>query len=240
MALLEVQDVSKRFGNIEALRGVTFSVEKGEVFGIAGPNGAGKSVLFKTISGFYKPDRGDVHLNGQSIVGLTPDKVCSRGLTRTFQTPTTFSSLSVRDNVRVGAEFGRGGRPVDELLAVLDLESVADHKATNLDLFTLKRVILGAALATGCEVLLLDEPMAGFSMLEVDEYLKLIDRINNEWGISVIIIEHLLDVLIGVSDRLMILHYGEELFSGEPDDVRQHDGVAEVYLGRGSQDDPHA
>lgn len=232
MAVLEIDDVHKRFGNLDALQGVTCSVAEGEIFGVAGPNGAGKSVLFKTIAGVHRPDRGDIRLGGESLVGLTPTKVCHRGLTRTFQTPTTFPSLSVRDNLRVGTTFGRGGRSVDELLDFLDLGGVADRKARNLDLFTLKRVVLGAALGSGCRVLLLDEPMAGFSVVEIERYLELVHAVNATWGVTIVIIEHLLDVLIGVSDRLMILHYGQVLFSGRPEDVRGDEAVAEVYLGQ--------
>lgn len=233
MSLLEVRDVHKRFGSLQALQGVSLSVEEGEILGVAGPNGAGKSVLFKAMSGFYRPDRGDVRLDGTSLVGLSPTKICHLGLTRTFQTPTTFSTLSVRDNVRVGSTFGGHGRPVDEVLEFLDLVDVADHPAKNLDLFTLKRVVLGAALGSGCRVLLLDEPMAGFSLVEVENYLRLIHHINQAWGVTIIVIEHLLDVLLGVSDRVMILHYGQELFSGRPEDVRANEQVADVYLGQG-------
>jgi len=232
MALLEIDDVHKRFGNLDALQGVTFSVTEGEIFGVAGPNGAGKSVLFKTIAGVHRPDRGDIRLDGDSLVGLSPTKVCHRGLTRTFQTPTTFPSLTVRDNLRVGTTFGEGGRSVDELLDFLDLGRVADRKASNLDLFTLKRVVLGAALGAGARVLLLDEPMAGFSVVEIEKYRELVHAINDTWGVTIIIIEHLLDVLIGVSDRLMVLHYGQVLFSGLPEEVRSDETVAEVYLGQ--------
>jgi branched-chain amino acid transport system ATP-binding protein len=229
--LLDVTDLHKRFGSLNALQGVTFSVDEGTVLGVAGPNGAGKSVLFKTISGVHRPDRGDVVLDGVSLVGLSPSQVCHRGLTRTFQTPSTFQSLSVRDNIRVGRTFGSGDRTVDELVDFLDLTDVADRKARNLDLFNLKRVVLGAALGTGCQVLLLDEPMAGFSMVEVERYLTLVDAIRKRWGITIVIIEHLLDVLIGVSDQLLVIHDGRVLFSGLPDDVRANDEVASVYLG---------
>jgi branched-chain amino acid transport system ATP-binding protein len=229
--LLEVTDVHKRFGNLDALQGVSFSVDDGEVLGVAGPNGAGKSVLFKAIAGVHRPDRGDVVLDGVSLVGRTPTQICHLGLTRTFQTPSTFQSLSVRDNIRVGTTFGRSERDVDELLDFLDLADVADNKARNLDLFSLKRVVLAAALGSGCRVLLLDEPMAGFSMVEVDRYLELVEAIKQRWGTTIVIIEHLLDVLIGVSDRLMVIHDGRVLFSGEPAAVRANDDVAAVYLG---------
>jgi branched-chain amino acid transport system ATP-binding protein len=233
MSLLEVRDVKKRFGGFVAVNGVSFDVEEGMVFGVAGPNGAGKSVLFATISGFYRPDSGDVRFAGRSIAGERPHRICRLGLTRTFQTPSLFSSMSIADNIRVGAEFGNetGRDPVPELLELLELEDVADKRASNLDLFTTKKVVLGAALATAPKLILLDEPMAGFSHAEVDAYQGLVQRIRKERGVTVIIIEHLLDVLIGLSDRMLILNYGQVLFEGDPEEVRHHPEVVDVYLG---------
>jgi branched-chain amino acid transport system ATP-binding protein len=231
MSVLEVTGLAKRFGSLEALRGVDFSVNEGEIFGIAGPNGAGKSVLFACIAGFYRPSAGSVRLAGEDIVGLGPHQICHRGLVRTFQTPVLFHSLTIRDNVRIGARFGGGDGRVDEILRFLDLTPIADRRAANLDLFTTKRVVLAAALATGCRVLLLDEPMAGFSFGEVERYLDLVAEIRQTWGVTILIIEHLLDVLIGVSDRMMILHHGQVLFSGAPEEVREHQGVVDVYIG---------
>lgn len=239
MSLLEVRDVRKRFGGFVAVNGVSFDVEEGCVFGIAGPNGAGKSVLFATISGFYRPDGGDVRFAGQSIVGLRPHAICRAGLTRTFQTPQLFHSMSIADNLRVGAEFGNesGEDRVPELLKLLELEAVAERPATNLDLFTTKKVVLGAALATNPKLLLLDEPMAGFSHSEIEAYRGLVERLRSQWGITVIIIEHLLDVLIGISDRMLVLNYGQVLFEGDPEEVRHHPEVVDVYLGGATQED---
>lgn len=235
MSLLEVRNLVRRFGALAAVNDVTFEVAEGEVFGIAGPNGAGKSVLFSTISGFYSPTSGEVRFDGRPIGGMPPHRICHLGLTRTFQTPTLFHSLSVADNIRVGAAFGRGGPGVDvpAIIDLLDLGPIADARATNLDLFTTKKVVLGAALATRPRLLLLDEPMAGFSHVEVEQYLQLVAEIRRRWGTTVIIIEHLLDVLIGVSDRMLVLHYGEVLFQGDPEAVREHEQVVEVYLGGG-------
>jgi branched-chain amino acid transport system ATP-binding protein len=235
VSLLEVQGLVRRFGALAAVNDVSFEVAEGEVFGIAGPNGAGKSVLFSTISGFYKPTSGEVRFDGRPISGMPPHRICHLGLTRTFQTPTLFHSLTVQDNIRVGAEFGRGGSGVDvpAIIDLLDLGPVAGSRATNLDLFTTKKVVLGAALATHPRMLLLDEPMAGFSHVEIEQYLELVAEIRRRWGTTVIIIEHLLDVLIGVSDRMLILHYGSVLFQGRPEDVRDHKEVVDVYLGGG-------
>jgi branched-chain amino acid transport system ATP-binding protein len=236
MAVVEIEGVSKHFGSLAALNDVSFQVEEGELFGIAGPNGAGKSVLFSVISGFYRPTSGSVLFDGRSIVGLGPHEICHRGLTRTFQIPATFHSLSVRENVLAGGLFGaRRADRVPEILRFLDLDGVANAKATNLDLHTTKKVVLGAALATGCRVLMLDEPMAGFSHVEIESFLGLVRRINQEWGITIMIIEHLLDVLIGVTDRMMILHYGEVLYCGPPDEVKSDERVVDVYLGGGTE-----
>jgi branched-chain amino acid transport system ATP-binding protein len=233
MSLLEVRGVTKRFGGFVAVDDVSFDVEEGAVFGIAGPNRAGKSVLFSTISGFYRPESGDVRFAGKSIVGHRPHRICRAGLSRTFQTPTLFHSMTVEDNLRVGATFGNedGEDLVPELMELLELGPVAGSQATNLDLFTTKKIVLGAALATGPRVLLLDEPMAGFSHAEIESYRRLVERIRRERSVTVVIIEHLLDVLIGVSDRMLVLNYGEVLFEGDPDDVRDHPEVVEVYLG---------
>lgn len=233
MSLLEVRGVTKRFGGFVAVDGVSFDVEEGAVFGIAGPNGAGKSVLFSTISGFYRPDRGDVRFAGESIVGHRPHRICRAGLTRSFQTPILFHSMTVEDNLTVGARFGNedGEDLVPELIEILELGPVAGSQATNLDLFTTKKVVLGAALATDPRLLLLDEPMAGFSHREIESYRDLIERIRAERSVTVVIIEHLLDVLIGISDRMLVLNYGEVLFAGDPDEVKDHPEVIDVYLG---------
>lgn len=235
MSLLRVEGLARRFGSLVAVDGVSFEVEEGEVFGIAGPNGAGKSVLFATVSGFYRPTSGSVVFDGRQIVGLAPNQICHLGLTRTFQTPILFHSMSVEDNIRVGSQFGRGdgAARVPEIVDFLELGPLADRPATNLDLFVTKKVVLGAALATGPKLLLLDEPMAGFSHVEIQAYLDLVARIRATWGITIVIIEHLLDVLIGVSDRMLILHYGSVLYQGEPEDVKKHEQVVDVYLGGG-------
>jgi branched-chain amino acid transport system ATP-binding protein len=235
MSLLEVDGVTKRFGSLVAVNDVSFEVREGEVFGIAGPNGAGKSVLFSTIAGFYRPTSGRVRFAGRDIVGLASHQVCHLGMTRTFQTPTMFHSMTVEENVRIGGLFGRSGHGdiVPEVLDFLELGPVAGRRAMNLDLFTTKKIVLGAALATGPKLLMLDEPMAGFSHVEIERYLELIAFVRDRWGITVIVIEHLLDVLVDVSDRLMVLHYGEVLHEGIPGEVVQDQRVIDVYLGGG-------
>jgi branched-chain amino acid transport system ATP-binding protein len=241
MPILEVRGISKRFGSLEALREVSFDVPEGMIYGIAGPNGAGKSVLFNVISGVYRPSSGEVRFEGEDVVGKPPHVACHRGLCRTFQTASTFHSMSVEDNVRVGGVFGAGTEDrVGSILEFLGLAAIAKTPAVNLELFTLKKVVLGAALATDCRLLMLDEPMAGLSLVEIERYLEIVKRINQQWGITVMIVEHLLDVLIGISDRMMILHYGEVLYEGLPDEVKDHEDVATVYLGETATGHPGA
>jgi branched-chain amino acid transport system ATP-binding protein len=236
--VLETSGLTKTFGKLAAVQNVSFGVEQEEIFGIAGPNGAGKSTLFNMVAGFYPPTAGRVAFMGEDITGLSADKVCRKGIARTFQIPTTFHTLDVYDNIRIGATFGMSGqdhrsvgKTVDEIVSFLGLAEKARLSARNLDLYITKVVLLGAALATDCRLLMLDEPMAGFTMVEIERYLALVRKIRAERKITVIIIEHLLDILIDVSDRLMIINNGELLYLGDPKKVTQDRRVVDVYLG---------
>jgi len=232
--MLETRRVSKNFGRLAALREVSFRVEEGEIFGIAGPNGAGKSTLFNVITGIYPPSSGRVFFQEHEITRLRPHRVCHLGIGRTYQVPATFPTLSVHDNLLVGATFGkRDRRPVGEVLEYLGLADKADTPAHNLDLYSTKLVMLGAVLASGCRLLMLDEPMAGFSIVEINRFLELLRDIHQAWGMTIVIIEHLLDILIGITGRMMILHDGELLYLGPSQGVTQDRRVVEVYLGAG-------
>jgi branched-chain amino acid transport system ATP-binding protein len=236
--ILEAKKVCKSFGKLDALVDVDMAVEEGEVFGIAGPNGAGKSTLFNVITGTYPLSTGSVIFDGHDITGMKAHRVCLLGLGRTFQVPKTFPTLSVYDNLRVGATFGidlKGNEreeKITDCLNFLGLMSFRSALATNLDLYTTKLVMLGSALATGCKVLMLDEPLGGFSAAEIAKFLEIIYRLNKERGITAIIIEHILDTLIDISDRMLILHNGQVIYVGNPGGVRQHEKVIEVYLGK--------
>lgn len=237
--ILETQGLTKTFGKLAAVQQVSFGVEEGEIFGIAGPNGAGKSTLFNMVAGFYPPTAGKVIFHGEDITRLPADKVCRKGIARTFQIPSTFHTLNVYDNIRIGATFGTAGREhhkhmkewIDEIVELLDLSEKTERSATNLDLYTTKVVLLGAALATDCSLLMLDEPMAGFTLGEIENYLSLVRKIREERKITIIIIEHLLDILIDVSDRMMIINNGELLYLGDPEKVTEDRRVVDVYLG---------
>jgi branched-chain amino acid transport system ATP-binding protein len=236
--ILETRGVCKNFGRLAALVQVSFAVEEGEIFGIVGPNGAGKSTLFNCIAGLYRPTSGRIFFAGHEITGLAPDQVCRRGIARTFQIPATFHSLSIYDNIR--ATFGAGRTDhVGDILDFLGLAPQAHNPARNLDLYTTKLVMLGAALATNCRLLMLDEPMAGLSLVEIQRFLELLRRINEERHITVIIIEHLLDILVGIAHRMMVLHNGEVLCIGSPREVTRDSRVVEVYLGKQGEV-PHA
>ena len=230
--ILQTQGVTKSFGRLQALVNVDLQVKPGEIFGIAGPNGAGKSTLFNVIAGFYPPTSGKIVFDGHNITRLNSHQVCRKGIARTFQIPTTFHTLTVYQNIQVGATFGAGRSDhLDEIVKFLNLDEHVGAPATNLDLYTTKMVMLAAALATDCKLLMLDEPLAGLSIIEINDFLAVVRRINTERNITIIIIEHLLDMLVDVSSRMMILHNGGIIYTGEPDKITEDKKVIEVYLG---------
>ena len=221
-----------------AVDGVDLEVEEGEIFGIAGPNGAGKSTLFNIIAGLYRPTSGEIIFAGQDITGLKPHQVCHNGIARTFQVPKIFPTMNVYENIRIGGLFGAGRTDlIQGIINMLYLKDYLEHEVGNLDLFTLKRLTLASALATDCRLLLLDEPMAGLSIAEIKKYVRLVRSINQEMNITVIIIEHLLDTLVDISQRLMILHNGQVIYCGDPQKMAQDGKVRSVYVGKGEPSD---
>lgn len=235
--ILQTVGLTKQFDGLTALEGVDLTVREGEIFGIAGPNGAGKSTLFNVIAGVHPASAGEVFFDQHSITRLKSHQICRLGLGRTFQIPRTFATLTVRDNLRVGALFGNSSdrkgaeRLIRETVAFLGLEAFEDSPATNLDIYTTKLVMMGAVLCTGCRLLMLDEPLAGLSIAEIHSFLELVRKINSRMGITVVMIEHLLDMLIDVSDRLLILHNGRVIYVGDPEKLRENEEVVNVYLG---------
>jgi branched-chain amino acid transport system ATP-binding protein len=235
MKILQVNKVTKSFGELAAVKDLSFEVEKGEIFGIAGPNGAGKTTLFNVITGFYRGS-GDIIFDGRSIKGLRPHQICHKGIARTFQIPQLFLTLPVVDNVKVGAHFGGRGahderERINEAINFVGLQGKENVIAANLNLLDKKLTMLAIALATKPKLLLLDEPAGGLSPTEVREFITLTQKINQELGLSVIIIEHLMKVLTEISQRLMILHNGEKICIGPPQKIAQDKRVIEVYLG---------
>lgn len=237
MRILEVNKVTLRFGQLAAVNDLSFEVEKGEIFGIAGPNGAGKTTLFNIITGYYRYS-GGIFFGNVEITGLKPHQICHEGVARTFQIPQLFSTLSVFDNLRVGAHFGaqrtkKERENIDEVTNFVGLQGKENVIASNLNLFDKKLTMLAIALVTKPELLLVDEPVGGLSPTEVKEFMILIQKLNKELGLTIIIIEHLMKVLTTLCHRLMIMENGGRIALGPPEEVCHDDKVIEVYLGRG-------
>ena len=235
MKILRVNKVTQRFGELAAVKDLSFEVEKGEIFGIAGPNGAGKSTLFDVITGFYHSS-GDIIFDDRSIKGLRTHQICHRGIARTFQIPKLFLTLPIVDNVKVGAHFGVRGahrerERINEAINFVGLQGKENVIAANLNLFDKKMTMLAAGLATKPKLLLLDEPIGGLSPIEVRQSVAVIQKINKELGLTILIIEHLMKVLAGLSQRLMILHNGEKICISSPQEVVKDRRVLKIYLG---------
>ena len=233
--ILQANKVTKYFGELAAVKDLSFEVERGEIFGIAGPNGAGKTTLFNVITGFYQGS-GDIIFDNINIMGLRPHQVCRKGIARTFQIPELFLTLPVLENVKVGTHFGAHGvqnekEHINEVINLVGLQGRGNVIAANLNLFDKKLTMLAAALATKPKLLLLDEPIGGLSPTEVRQTITLFQKINQELGLTIIVIEHLMKVLTELSQRLMILHNGEKICIGPPQEVTKDKRVIEVYLG---------
>jgi branched-chain amino acid transport system ATP-binding protein len=236
MSLLSVAGVTKRFGGIVANRAVSFDVAPGELIGIIGPNGAGKSTLFEVITGFYRPDAGQVRLDGAPLTGLSPDQVCRRGVARTFQKLRPFQGLTTLDNVVVGAltrtkDVRHARERARELLARVGLAEKADAHARTLSTGQRKRLELARALATEPRVLLLDEVTGGVDQRTIPELVRLV-RDLHAGGLTLLVIEHNMRVITAVAQRIVALHLGEVIADGPPDVVARDRRVIEAYLGQ--------
>jgi branched-chain amino acid transport system ATP-binding protein len=238
-AILEVEGVGMRFGGLQALDGVTFSVEKGSVVGLIGPNGSGKTTMMNIISGVYKPSAGAVRFGGKRIADVPTHDVCKLGIARTFQIVKPFANLTVRENVAVGSMYGRtGGKRstaesfarAQELCEIVGLARVADKNASDLTIPDRKRLEVAKALALDPDVLLLDEVMAGLNATEVDEALQLLRDVNGR-GVTLIIVEHLMKAIMSISNRVVVLAEGKKIAEGHPHEVVASQAVVEAYLG---------
>ncbi len=232
--MLKVTNVTKKFGELTAVNDLSFDVTKGQVFGIAGPNGAGKSTLYNLITGLYSFE-GSISFNNQEIGGLPPHKIANLGISRTFQIPQTFPSLSVEKSIEVGNYFGsKDGFEqdyVDRILEFTNLKDKRDAMTGQLNLLDKKMLMIGAALATKPEILMLDEPMAGSNAKEIIKLMDLIRRINQDLKVTIIIIEHFMKVLTELTEKLLIIETGTEICCGDPKEVTSDPRVIESYLG---------
>jgi len=245
MTILELQGVHKDFKGLTVLNDVNLTIEEGECHAIIGPNGAGKSTLFNVISGKYKPTQGRVHFNGEDITGLAPYKISRKGLARSFQITNVFPGMTVYDNIRNAILSRRGIRlsmltrlkninavhqEAIELINVLGLNAITDVPASELSYGQQRALEVGIALATDPKLILLDEPTAGMTREQSREAVSLIKNITK--GKTLMVVEHDMDVVFSMADRITVLSYGLVLASGRPDDIRGNEAVKKAYLGK--------
>ncbi len=245
--LLRTEHLSKRYGGLRAVDDLSFTVEDGEVFGIVGPNGAGKTTLFDLLSGVVPRTSGQIFVRGHRATGLSAPRLCHLGVVRTFQTPVTFATQSVLRNALVGAMFGRPRharrddpfRLAQEALEFVGLQHQARALAGDLGVLDQKRLMLASALASQPSLLLLDEPMGGLTREEMLEASDLVRKIKAE-GVTILVIEHVMEAVLALSNRVMVLHHGQAIFNGLPEELIRNSDVRRVYLGLNEEAPRHA
>jgi|FaiFalDrversion2_1042247.scaffolds.fasta_scaffold00089_4 branched-chain amino acid transport system ATP-binding protein len=240
--LLRGEGITKCFGGLVALNNVSFSIESGEIVGLIGPNGSGKTTLFNVISGFYVPEQGRVFFTGQDITGRKPYEIARLGIGRTFQIPQSFPSLTTLENVAIGVLYSQRLRRFSEASVqaqrLLQLVGLACKQLTlvkDLTLSEKKRLEIARALSTNPKVLLLDEVFAGLNPVETREAISLIQRLRDELGLTIFIVEHIMKAIMSTCDRIIVLNYGKKIAEGTPAEIAANREVQEVYLGKAWQ-----
>ena len=259
-ALLQVKDLSKRFGGIVALDGFNIRIHSGELVGLIGPNGAGKTTVFNLLSGVLRPSRGQVFFDGMNITGRRPDENTYLGIARTFQNIRLFKELSVSDNIKVAFDMrlGKGfwptlfhtpayrrselemERKADEYLELFDLAAIRDTATGNLPYGLQRRVEIARAIATRPKLLLLDEPSAGLNPSETDELQNVLQDIHRSQGLTIFLVEHDMKLIMNICQKIQVIDQGHMLAYGPPDEVRRNSQVIEAYLGKSAKEKLHA
>ncbi|UWQ93842.1 ATP-binding cassette domain-containing protein (plasmid) [Rhodobacteraceae bacterium M382] len=238
MTQMSLTNVTMQFGPFRALTDLSFEIERGEILGVAGPNGAGKSTLMNVCTGGLQATRGSVVFNGQDITGFKRHSRCGLGIAQTFQIPTLLSSVTVGENLLAGQIFGHEVRgaamdiPLRDILYLTQLEDQLTLPASQADLLTRKRIMLGAALATGPEIIFMDEPLGGLNAQEIVEFLQVIRHVREELGITIVMVEHKTRALAEIADRILIINFGAFVMLDTPGVVLNDDHVVEIYLGK--------
>ncbi len=258
--LLQVKDLSKRFGGIVALDGFNIRIHSGELVGLIGPNGAGKTTVFNLLSGVLRPSRGQIFFDGMNITGRRPDENTYLGIARTFQNIRLFKELSVSDNIKVAFDMrlGKGfwptlfhtpayrrselemERQADEYLKLFDLTDIRDTATGNLPYGLQRRVEIARAIATRPKLLLLDEPSAGLNPSETDELQNVLQDIHRSQGLTIFLVEHDMKLIMNICQKIQVIDQGRMLAYGRPDEVRRNSQVIEAYLGKSAREKQHA